>query len=389
MSSERFAELKQARRIVIKIGTNTLTRPAGDNGISPHGRGDSSIDVEYLHRVAEQVAELVSDGKQVLIVTSGAIGMGARELGLHKRPSDIDLRQACASIGQPLLMNEYHRAFQVFGLSVAQILITRDVWDNRTSYLNLRKAVDALLEMKVIPVFNENDTISTAEIGNAFGDNDQLSAYIASKTDAEILMLLSDIDCLYSADPRQDPNAQPIHYVEAVTQSIQDAAGDKGTEFSTGGMKTKIKAVEIARDAGCRVVLAHGRAKNIIRRVAAGETIGTLFEAAQPLKNRTRWIKNARSQGTILIDAGAMEAIRSKHSLLPKGIVKIEGTFDRGAVVLVNGDVKIISAFSSSELESIRGKKSAEALNLLGHTTESDSSAANVARPEDMAWLVD
>lgn len=387
MSGERFAELAAARRIVIKIGTNTLTRLPGDHGLSPRGRGESSIDVEYLHRVAEQVALLVKAGRQVLIVTSGAIGMGARELGLAKRPAEIELRQACASIGQPLLMNEYRRAFQVYGLSVAQILITREVLDNRTSYLNLRKSVDALLEMKVVPVFNENDTISTAEIGNAFGDNDQLSAFIASKTDAELLLLLSDIDCLYTADPRRDPNAQPIRYVPEVTRSIQDAAGDKGTEFSTGGMKTKIKAVEIARDAGCRVVLAHGREPEVIRRLSAGEAIGTLFEAAHPLKNRTRWIKNARPQGSLVIDEGALAAIRDKRSLLPKGIVRVEGAFERGAVVAVNDELKLVSAYSSRELEAIKGLRSDEARALLGDEAPSD--AVNVARPEDMAWLAE
>jgi glutamate 5-kinase len=395
---DRFAELRRARRIVIKIGTNTLTRQKGDTGLSGKPRDEGGIDVEYLHRVAEQVAALVKQGKEILIVTSGAIGMGARELGMAKRPTDIDLRQACAAIGQPLLMNEYHRAFGVYGLTVAQILITRDAWDNRASYLNLRKSVDSLLAMKVVPVFNENDTISTAEIGNAFGDNDQLSAYIASKTDAELLMLLSDIDCLYTADPRQDPAATPIRYVAAVSQSIHDAAGDKGSEFSTGGMKTKIKAVEIARDAGCRVVLAHGRAERIIGRIAQGETVGTLFEADQPLKNRIRWIKNARPQGTIWIDEGAMKAIRAKHSLLPKGIVRIDGAFDRNEVVQINHDLKIVSPFSSVELDAIKGRHSAEASAVLAELVATGAipeGAENlhatllIARPEDMAWLVE
>ncbi len=394
----RFAELKVARRIVIKIGTNTLTRQKDDVSNSGKPQESGGIDIEYLHRVAEQVASLVRQGKEILIVTSGAIGMGAREMGMARRPSDIDMRQACAAIGQPLLMNEYHRAFGVYGLTVAQILITRDVWDNRTSYLNLRKSVDKLLAMKVVPVFNENDTISTAEIGNAFGDNDQLSAYIASKTDAELLMLLSDIDCLYTADPRQNPDARPIRHVTAVSQSIHDAAGDKGSEFSTGGMKTKIMAVEIAREAGCRVVLAHGRTERIIDRIASGETIGTLFEADLPLKNRIRWIKNARPQGTIWIDDGALKAIRAKHSLLPKGIIRIEGAFERDSVVLINQDLKIVTSFSSVELENIRGKHSAEASALLAGLVSNGTippGADNlhatllIARPEDMAWIVE
>lgn len=378
--------LSNTSRVVIKIGTNTLTK-AAENRISKGGaQAEGGIDVEYLHRVAEQVAGLVREGKQVMIVTSGAVGMGARELGLARRATNVEMRQACAAIGQPLLMSEYNKAFGVFGLAVAQVLVTRDVLDNRTSYLNLQHSIENLLDMKVVPVFNENDAISTAEIGNAFGDNDQLSAFIASKTDAELLILLSDIDCLYDADPRKNPSAKPIRYVERLTPEIYEAAGDRGTEFSTGGMKTKIKSVEIARDAGCRVVLAHGRETNVIKRVLAGEDIGTLFEADQPLKNRTRWLKNARAQGTIWVDDGAIAAIRAKNSLLPKGIVKIEGIFDKGSVVMINKDAKIVTAFSSSQLENIKGRHSAEAGALLGAEAGHQGNPV-IARPEDTVFL--
>lgn len=373
---------EHVQRIVLKIGTNMLSRQAGEEPISPRGKAAGPLDIEYMHRMAQQIAGLMRAGKQVLLVTSGAIGMGAKELGLSKRVTDIEMRQACAAIGQPLLMEEYRRVFGVYGITVAQILITRDDWDNRASYLNLRASVDTLLDMKVLPIFNENDTISTAEIGNAFGDNDQLSAYIASKIDAELLVLLTDIDALYDANPRENPQAKPIHYVEKLSPEIYEAAGDRGSEFSTGGMKTKIKAVEIARDAGCKVLLAHGRTPDLLTRLIAGEDIGTLFESAHPLKNRTRWIKNARPQGTIFIDDGAMEAILSKHSLLPRGIIRVEGVFDRGAVVLVNNDVKLVSSYSSSELESIRGKHSSELAAILG-----EKSKELIARPEDMAFL--
>jgi glutamate 5-kinase len=294
---EARATLALANRIVIKIGTNTIMRGKDSAarlcGSAADRQAEGSaggIDVEYLHRVAAQIAELARSGKQVIVVTSGAIGMGARELGIARRVTELRMRQACAAIGQIALMGEYRRAFGVFGLTPAQLLVTRDAWDNRAAYLNLRASVEALLEARAIPVFNENDVVSTAEIGNAFGDNDQLSAYIASKVDAELLVILSDVDALYDSDPRSSAEARAIPFVRDLTPEILAAAGGKGSEFSTGGMATKLKAVEIARDAGCKVVIADGRAPRAIVRILAGESLGTLFDASHALKNRQRWI---------------------------------------------------------------------------------------------------
>jgi len=326
------------------------------------------------------LSDLARAGRELILVTSGAVGMGARELGLVKRPKDIKTRQACAAIGQPLLMEEYRRAFSVFGLTAAQLLVTRDVWDKRSAYLNLRSTVEALLERRVVPDFNENDSVSSSEI--AFGDNDQLSAYVASKIDAELLVILSDVDSLYDADPRQNSNAQPIPYVLDLGPDILATAGGKGTEFSTGGMKTKLIAVQIARDAGCRVVIAHGRQPGIISRVLSGESVGTLFDAACGLKNRQRWIKNTRPQGTILIDEGALKAIRDNNSLLPRGVIDIEGNFERGAVVLINEVAKIITCLSSNELTAVRGKRSEQLEDILG-----EGVSRVVARPGDTVFL--
>ncbi len=329
LGAEARASLAGANRIVIKIGTSTIMRR--DEG----PRSEGGIDVEYLHLIAAQIAELSRAGKQPIVVTSGAIGMGARELGIEKRVTELRMRQACAAIGQIALMDEYRRAFGVFGLRPAQLLVTRDAWDNRSAYLNLRASVETLLEQRAVPVFNENDVVSTAEIGNAFGDNDQLSAYIASKIDAEVLLILSDIDALYDADPRDNSEASPIPYVRELSREILAAAGGAGSEFSTGGMATKLKAVAIARDAGCRVVIAEGRVERVISRILAGEAIGTLFDAAHGLKNRQRWIKNSRPQGTVAVDSGAFDAMRAKKSLLPRGVTAVDGRFDRGDVVLV------------------------------------------------------
>lgn len=392
------AALAKANRIVVKIGTATITKPARTPArltrvFSPDGKSflpeesaaqsvRGTIDTAYIYHVAEQFAELVRAGKQVILVTSGAIGMGARELGLTKRVTEVRMRQACAAIGQPILMEEYRRAFGVFGLVAAQLLVTRDEWDDRASYLNLRETVETLLESRVVPVFNENDSVSTAEIGNAFGDNDRLSAYVASKIDAELLIILSDVDSLYDSDPRENPDAKPIPYVRELSQEHLAAAGGRGSEFSTGGMKTKLAAVDIARDAGCRVVIAHGREPNVIARVAAGEPIGTLFDAAHALKNRIRWLKNSKPRGKITIDAGALAAIRGRNSLLPRGVVAVTGEFGRDAVVLVNNIVKLVSNYSSAELRAVMGKRSEEIEALLG------SNAPHVvARPEDMAFL--
>lgn len=390
------AELKGANRIVVKIGTATIARPkgaparitgaAGDGGhqgaATDAGRG--GVDTEYIYRVAAQFADLVRAGKQLILVTSGAIGMGARELGLTKRVTEVRMRQACAAIGQPLLMDEYRRAFGVFGLTAAQLLVTRDTWDDRASYLNLRATVETLLEDRAIPVFNENDCVSTAEIGNAFGDNDRLSAYVASKIDAELLIILSDVDSLYDADPRENPDAKPIPYVKELSKEHLAAAGGRGSEFSTGGMKTKLAAVAIARDAGCRVVIAHGREHNVIARVSAGEPIGTLFDAAHALKNRVRWLKNSQPRGAITVDEGALAAIKARNSLLPRGVTAVSGDFSRGAVVLVNGAAKIVTNFSSAEIATIMGKRSEEIEAILGKGTPHV-----IARPEDTAFLDD
>lgn len=395
-AQEAREALAKATRIVVKIGTATIARPKGaalrfarsyaeaeakaDGAFSNPSAG--GVDSAYIHHVAAQFAELLKAGKQIILVTSGAIGMGARELGLAKRVTEVRMRQACAAIGQPILMEEYRRAFGVYGLTAAQLLVTRDAWDDRASYLNLRATVETLLADRIIPVFNENDSLSTAEIGNAFGDNDRLSAYVASKIDAELLLILSDVDSLYDSDPRENPEAKRIPYVRELSGEHLAAAGGRGSEFSTGGMKTKLAAVAIARDAGCRVVIAHGREPRIIARVACGEALGTLFDAAGALKNRIRWLKNSQPHGEVRIDEGAMAAIRNRNSLLPRGVLSVSGDFGRDSVVLVNGSAKIISCLSSAEIAAVAGKRSEDVDRILGR-----GAPHLLARPEDMAFL--
>jgi glutamate 5-kinase len=279
-------------------------------------------------------------------------------------------------------MKEYKEAFAGHGIVSAQILLTREVFNNRKSYLNLRSSVETLLSLGVVPVFNENDSISTAEIGSAFGDNDRLSALVASKVDAGLLVLLSDIDALYDADPRENPGARPIRLVPRVNEEILACAGAAGSLFATGGMKTKILAAQIAGRAGCRMVLAHGREKNVLERILAGEEIGTLFLAQEKLTNRERWILHSAPQGTITVDEGAIRAMRQRKSLLPSGIHEVSGVFAAGDVVAVGEAAKIVTALSSAEIKSLMGRHSSEIRKMLGETKRDV-----VARPEDIVFF--
>ncbi|MCA1754748.1 MAG: glutamate 5-kinase [Spirochaeta sp.] len=358
------------RRVVVKIGTNVLR--AADGG----------IDVPYICDIAEQVCALVENGKQVVVVSSGAIGMGAGELGIGGRIETVKLRQACAAIGQPILMNTYKEAFSRHDTSVAQVLITREVLDNRTSYLNLRNAIETLLSLGIVPVVNENDCVSTAEIGTTFGDNDRLSALVASKLDAEVLILLSDIDALYDSDPRVTSGAQPIRTVPHVTDDVLAAAGSTGSRFGRGGMQSKLAAALVAENAGCPMLLAHGREPRVLSRLLEGEEIGTVFLAKRRLGNRVRWILNSEPQGRVTIDDGALAAIRNKNSLLPTGIVRVEGVFPAGAVVSLNDCGKIVTSMNSYELAALAGKHSREIEKLLGAGRKEF-----IARPEDMVFF--
>lgn len=359
----------KSKRIVVKIGTNTLSK-------------DGCVDAAYVRQIAKQIAALLEEGRQVVIVSSGAIGMGAGLLNLEGAVQNMKMRQACAAIGQPLLMQEYRKAFAKYNINVAQVLLTAEVLDNRKTYLNLRNSVETLLKLGAVPVLNENDCVATDEIGSAFGDNDKLSALVASKIDADLLIMLSDIDALYDKDPRRYEDAAPIKAVYEITEDIEKSAGKKGSKHATGGMKTKIEAAKIASYAGCRIVLADGRLKNVIGRIIAGEDIGTVFMPRRKLGNRARWILNSKSEGTIRIDEGAVKALAGRKSLLPSGIVAVEGTFNAGAVVMLNEAAKAVTSFSSTELRTLAGKHSREIRGILGPERKDV-----VAVPEDIVFL--
>ncbi len=362
-------DFSQSKRVVVKIGTSTLSK-------------DDAVDTEYLRRIAAQVASLIRQGRQVVIITSGAIGMGAGLLQLKGSVADMKMRQACAAIGQPLLMQEYQRAFAKHDIAVAQVLLTAEVLSNRKTYLNLRNSVETLLKLGVVPVLNENDSVSTDEIGSAFGDNDKLSALVASKLDADLLIMLSDIDAMYDRDPRKHDDAKPIHAVFEITDEIIRSAGKRGSRHATGGMKTKLAAAKIASYAGCRIVLADGRVDNVITRIMAGEEIGTIFMPRRKLSNRARWILNSAAVGTIRIDDGAMDAVRKRKSLLPSGVTAVEGEFKADTVVMLNDSAKAVTSLGSAELATLAGRHSSEIRQILGPDRKDV-----VAVPEDIVFL--
>ncbi|MBN1833048.1 MAG: glutamate 5-kinase [Deltaproteobacteria bacterium] len=346
-------DFSNTKRIVIKVGTNVLS-------------DGELVDMEFIRSIAGQISSLVHNGKHVILVTSGAIGMGAKKLGMQPKTSSIKRRQAYAAIGQGFLMHEYQEAFDRYGQIVGQVLITNAILNNRKYYVNLKNSVEEMLSMGVVPIVNENDCVSIEEIDLAFGDNDRLSALVASKIDAELLIILTDVDGLYDKNPRKSRNAKKIETVFEINREVEEMADRAGSDVGVGGMKSKIVAIKIASEAGCRVILAHGREKDVIGRILSGEKIGTIFLPKRRLNNRKRWILNSKSRGGIVLDDGAVRAIKQNHSLLSVGITKKIGSFQKGDILELydltgNTLAKGITAFSSSQIGSMLSKNRASA----------------------------
>jgi len=331
------------KRIVVKIGTNLLTEKL------------CGLRVDLISQIAKQIALLKRKGVEVLIVTSGAIGAGCLELGV-KKSREIETRQALAAVGQSDVMRAYHDALSKYDVKVAQILLTYEDFSNRKRYLNLRNAINKLLELKVIPVINENDPISVDEIGATFGDNDKLSALVASKVNADLLVVLSDIDGLYDKNPKMNKNAKLIRKVSKITKEIERAAGKSGSLFAIGGMVTKIKAAKMAMDSGCDIVICNGRKKGVLGKALLGKE-GTLFIAKEKLTNKERWIKFSKAKGKIIVDKGAETALMNNKSLLSVGVKRVSGDFEKRDIVEINDFAKGITDYSSGALNKIKGKK--------------------------------
>ncbi len=358
---DRKELFRDVRRIVLKIGTSSLTKE------------DGSFNRQLTENIAKQVAQLRELGKTVIIVSSGAIGIGCEELKMPSRPREIPLRQAAAAVGQNILMREWMAAFDKHDLKVAQILLTYEAFSNRMTYLNLRNSISELLEFGVIPIINENDPICVHEIEATFGDNDKLSAMVASKVEAELLILLSDIDGLYNKNPKKNDDAQLISTIEKITPEIESYGGSPTSMKGVGGMRTKIEAAKITSISGCHMVIANSAAENVVARVVGGEKIGTLFLArdGKYRKNRTRWIILSKADGKLIVDKGAEEAIRKRRGLLPSGIIEVSGMFDRGGVIEIESEGKVfakgITDYASSELNKIMGKHSDMIEKILGY----------------------
>lgn len=354
-----------SQTLVVKIGTSSLTRPE-----------TGQLSLSTIATLAETLCLLRQQGHQVILVSSGAVGVGCARLGLTERPRTMALKQAVAAVGQGRLIRVYDDLFTSLQQPIAQVLLTRSDLVQRSRYVNAYNTFKELLGLGVIPVVNENDTVAVDEL--KFGDNDTLSALVASLVDADWLFLLTDVDRLYSADPRSVPDAQPIALVTRIEQlaQLQIQTGDRGSRWGTGGMVTKIAAARIATAAGIRTVITEGRFPHNIEKILQGEPIGTQFEPQpQPNKARKRWIAHGlMPSGKLCLDQGAVEAIsQGGKSLLAAGITAVEGEFySQEAVQLCDSNGKEIARglvnYSSFELQQIRGHHSSEIAAILGYT---------------------
>ena len=353
-------DIENARRIVVKIGSALLARDAEKN-----------LDRKWLDALADDVAACRTRGQETIIVSSGAIAVGRRRLKLPTRALKLEEKQAAAACGQIGLAHAYQETLARHGIPVAQILLTLGDTEERRRYLNARETIETLLRVGAVPVINENDTVATAEI--RFGDNDRLAARVAQMASADLLILLSDIDGLYSADPSVDPGAQFVSEIQAITPEIEAMAGKTTTADSSGGMVTKLVAARIANAAGCHLVIADGRPANPLAKIIEGNRCTWFLAGANPRTARKNWIAgHLRPSGSISVDLGATQALAVGKSLLPAGVVTVAGQFDRGDAVSVlgpNGQEigRGLSAYSAVDARLIAGHKSREIERILGY----------------------
>lgn len=345
---DRKLLLKDIKRVVIKIGTSTLTH---ENGY---------LNINKIEKLVRNISHIQNLGYEVIVVSSGAVGAGMGRLHLKERPKTIPEKQAIAAVGQVALIHLYQKLFFEYNKNIAQLLLTGADLGDRQRFLNARNACFELISKDIIPIINENDSVLTEEI--KIGDNDTLSALVASLIDADLLIILSDIDGLYTADPRKDPEAKLITTVEEVTEEIKNMGKGAGSSLGTGGMATKIRAAEITVSKGINMLIANGEDPDIIVEILNGAQVGTLFlPFDKAVGSRKHWIKyNSGKHGKIIVDEGAKNAIAARKSLLPKGITEVIGDFVKGDVVSIYSmeDEEIgkgIVNYSSSEIDLIKG----------------------------------
>ncbi len=356
----RNALLAHVKRVVIKIGSGVISNTSG-------------LEVDRVAALSTDICHLLDRGLEVIVVSSGAISAGKGQLGITGRPQTIPQKQAAAAIGQTQIILKYKETFQNQTHNVAQVLLTRDDLSNRRRYLNARNTVMTLLEYEVTPIINENDTVVVDEI--RFGDNDNLSALVTSLVEADLLIILSDVDGLYDRDPAENPQAELIPLVERITPEIEAMGGKSNGDIGVGGMNSKLKAVKRAALSGVGTVIANGRSANILSRIFSGEETGTYFLPAQSkLTAKKHWIAfSKKPRGKLLIDEGGQRAvIKYGKSLLPSGLCGVEGGFERGdAVRLCNLDgeefARGVISYSLAETLQIIGKQSSEIETILGY----------------------
>ena len=344
-------QLRFAKRIVVKVGTSSLTHPSG--GMN-------------LHRIEHLVRELIDEanqGKDILLVSSGAIAAGMNALGLTERPASVPARQALAAIGQGALLHIYEKFFHEYGRTMAQVLLTKENAARHHQYMNSRNALLALLGMNVIPVINENDAVAVDEI--KIGDNDNLSAVVAALVDADALIILSDIDGVYTANPRTDTSARLISEIPEITPEVEHIAGGAGSAQGTGGMQTKIEAAKIAQNAGVTMVIARGDEDGIVRSILHGEEVGTLFPAREAhLRTRKSWLAfGQRLMGELSVDEGCILAMRRGASLLAVGVTDVYGEFSAGDTI------RVLSPDGQEIARGITAYDAADIARLMGHQT--------------------
>jgi glutamate 5-kinase len=367
----------QSERIVVKIGSNVLSS------------GSERLDRAHLIEIVRQIAQLHAQGRPIAIVTSGAVLAGRERMGYPQLRASIPFRQMLSAVGQSHLMHLYAQFFDIYDIQVAQILLTADDFRDRQRYLNARDTMLGLLEERVIPIINENDTVATEEI--KVGDNDNLAALVVTLIDADLLILLSDIQGLYDGDPHQDPAARLIREVRHIDASIWQVAGDSATESGTGGMRTKIEAAQLVQRAGSSMVIAHGGERDVLLRIMEGESIGTRFlpqgadrvsgtargavrgAVAVGMESRKRWIlAGSHALGRVHVDRGAAVAIATQgKSLLPVGVVGVDEPFERGETVRIYADgteiARGVVRYSANELRQIKGLHSDQIREHLGY----------------------
>jgi len=352
------------KRIVVKLGTNLITS------------GTDDLDEAAMTKLVNQIANLRKKKLDFILVSSGAITAGRQKLGMVKDRRDIPFKQVLASVGQNQMMNAYEKLFGAHGITIAQTLLTKTDLTDRQGYLNARNTLMALLELGVVPIVNENDVVAIDEIEELkFGDNDNLSAMVANLVDADLLLLLSDVAGLYTADPAIDSNAELIHEVKEISADIEKMAGKARSKRATGGMGTKIAAAKLATSCGTSVIIAYGQEADVLAHVVSGKKMGTLFPTTtSKMESRKRWmLSGLSSKGGITIDNGAVVALtQDGKSLLPAGVIEVQGKFKRGDIINIanSNGTRIacgISNYSAADIAQIMGQQSDGILEILGH----------------------